>query len=350
MNPSYRQSQRDNTNASPRVDSHRTVRPAIDCTGPSPRMRTFSVGLFLPTLAALLCFAVSGPLHAHEEPSLRIQSLSKAIQQSPNDHNLRLRRARLYREEGHWKSARKDVRKALALSGNAPSAAVQLEYGLVWLAGGHPTRAIRWLTRAIRGAPGVPEAWQGRGLAWAKRRRFSKAIGDYSRAIALQPTPDRYIQRGQWQERVGTTDAAIQGYEDGMRRLNEPVSLRLALIRLHTQQKQYGMAIARIQPMEKQHPHVAEWPLRRANILCLAGKNAEAMAAYREGLKDAKDAHRRRPTALADTHRAWAFLGLGDAALARKILTDVLKKHPKLAPARELQTHLKNGFPGCQRP
>jgi len=285
--------------------------------------------------------------HAHEEPSHQIKTLSAAIHAKPDDSDLRLRRARLYREAGQWKRALRDVTKAHAIAGKVPSPAIELEFGLVWLAGANPERAIHWLSRAIRRIPNVPEAWQGRGDAWAKQGKYDKAIADYTQALSHQPTPQRFIQRAQWQEKVGQIQQAIAGYNEGLRRLNFPITLRLSVIRLYIQTKNTNAALAHIEALQRKHPHAAEWPLRRGDIHCHAGQVEASRNAYNHGLSLALKSLQRRPSALAQTHHAWALVGLGNRLKAEGLLRSIRSQHPRLTMAQQLQERLSEKSIGC---
>jgi tetratricopeptide (TPR) repeat protein len=63
----------------------------------------------------------------------------------------------------------------------------------------------------IEREPGVPLAYNNRGMAWEEAGRIDLALADFNRAIALDPAyPDVYRSRGLLYQRTGRLDRAIE--------------------------------------------------------------------------------------------------------------------------------------------
>ncbi len=265
---------------------------------------------------------------AHEAPSARVQALTRALEAQPNNAALFLERAQLYRELGQAKKALADVNRAGKILG--PQARWEMHYqrGLIHRAAGRHVSAEQALTRALRGQPDHGPALEARAAVRTTRGRFRGAIADYTRAIARRPTPERFLARGALQERQGQWEDAAEGYGEGMKGLGDPVSLRIALIRVETQRKRYAQALALIGAVQERAPVPTEWLLRRGDVLTQAGRSAEASKSYKEAMRLAELRQKKRPSDLNSAHRAWAYLGLGQILQAQKILHGLAKRNP----------------------
>jgi Flp pilus assembly protein TadD len=56
------------------------------------------------------------------------------------------------------------------------------------LAEGRLEEAVAALSEAVRRTPKAPTAWNARGYAYLRLRRFKEAIADFEKALALDPS------------------------------------------------------------------------------------------------------------------------------------------------------------------
>ena len=57
----------------------------------------------------------------------------------------------------------------------------------------NPTKALKFLDRAIQLNPNKVEAYTGRGQAYQKLNNFDLALKNFNKAIELEPTVDTYL-------------------------------------------------------------------------------------------------------------------------------------------------------------
>lgn len=78
--------------------------------------------------------------------------------------------------------------------------------------------AISQGSKAIALSPSFAEAYNSRGIAYAKSKQDKRAINDYSKAIELNPRRAFYYKnRGLAHRRQGHYDSAIQDYSKGIK-------------------------------------------------------------------------------------------------------------------------------------
>ncbi len=83
---------------------------------------------------------------------------------------------------------------------------------------------ISWFNNLIQSGKEMPaklaEAYCGRGIAYAKRREYDRAIADYDKAIDLDPKNAKALyQRGYVYDIKGERDRAMADYNQAMRLL-----------------------------------------------------------------------------------------------------------------------------------
>jgi tetratricopeptide (TPR) repeat protein len=69
------------------------------------------------------------------------------------------------------------------------------------------------LTQALQLAPGDGMILHNRGMAFASLQRWHESLADFNRAIALDPQPTTYEQRGLVHYHIGNRQAARQDWE-----------------------------------------------------------------------------------------------------------------------------------------
>jgi len=76
----------------------------------------------------------------------------------------------------------------------------------------------------------------------------------------------------------------LDGLDEGLEALGEPVTLQLYALELETGAKRYDDALRRVNRLAAQSARKEPWLMRRGAILEAAGRNAEAAETYRGAL------------------------------------------------------------------
>ena len=75
-------------------------------------------------------------------------------------------------------------------------------------------------------------------------------------------------------------DVALQGLDEGLERLGQPITLQLYAIDLELELGRHDAALARLDRIASRADRKETWLVRRGEILEQAGRPAEARAAY----------------------------------------------------------------------
>src|SRR5439155_1154328 len=147
-----------------------------------------------------------------------------------------------------WDAAYADYDRALAL---APDLAViDLARGRLFLDSGWPLSARAVLDRFLSRQPHYAEALILRARALTRLNLRLAAAQDYGRAIEFspEPGPDLFIERAQVLAAEGNDSfpSALQGLDEGIRKLGPLVTLQLFAIDVELKQKNIDGALARL--------------------------------------------------------------------------------------------------------
>lgn len=295
-------------------------------------MRSALLGLAILTLAA--------SAGAHAGPNADLERLGRAIAERPSDAALRLERASVLRRLGRLGQA---VRELQAVERLEPtSRALYLERAQLWRDRGDAKRALVDLDRYVgSGAPSVL-ALRTRAELLLVLRRPEEAWRDYDRAVALAPSPELVLARGQLDERRGNLERAARGYLDGLERAHGAVVIRLALIRVERARGRLDSALAHASALVASAGVRAEYLLLRAEIHDQAGRPEPARADRGAALAELDVLLRARSTALHHTARARALAALARRDEALQAARQALRLSPKYEPARALVRELSS--------
>ena len=234
------------------------------------------------TLAWLLASFLSpasadGPLHE------QIAELTRQIDGRGPDPALYLRRGELNRLHDQFDAARADFQKAQKLSPADPEPLFRL--GRLALDEGKPADAAKRLARFTTLRPGSAEGWFLSARALARSGRFSEAVPDYHRAIALsvEPRPEWFVERCHAQLALTGDPAteALAGLDEGLAKIGPLPSLQLLAIEIETRRKGFDAALSRLDTLVAASERKETWLARRGDLLQQAGRIADARAAYR---------------------------------------------------------------------
>jgi predicted Zn-dependent protease len=234
-------------------------------------------------LAFLLAVATA---HAHGDFHSLITSANQEIEKDPANPELYLRRGELFRLHQQFDSAQKDFDTAETLSPGL--AAIDLYRARLLLDTAWPLSARAHLDRFLGTISNHTEAFSLRSRAWLKLGQPLYAAEDLSRAIAVTPegAPDLYIERAHALAEAGRDqlDAALQGLDEGMKKMGPLVTLQLTAIDLELRRKNTDAALARIDVVMQRTPRKESWLARKGEILLQAGRAQEAKQSYEAAL------------------------------------------------------------------
>jgi len=234
-------------------------------------------------LAFLLAAAAAG---AHGDFHTLITAANQDIEKDPTNPGLYLRRGELYRLHQQFESAQKDIDTAETLAPGMP--VIDLFRARLLLDTAWPLSARAYLDRFLGTVTNHTEAFTLRSRAWARLGQPLYAAEDLARAIAVTPegAPDLYIERAQALAEAGSDqlEAALQGLDEGMKRMGPLVTLQLTAIDLELRRKNHDGALARIDVVMQRSPRKESWLARKGEILLQAGRTEEAKKSYEAAL------------------------------------------------------------------
>lgn len=236
-------------------------------------------------LLAALALTAAGSF-AHGPVHQQIEALTRRIEQAPGGASLYLARGELHRVHRDWSAALSDYEAAAKLD---PSLVrVDLCRGRALLEADRPAEARIALDRFLARGPGSAEGLVARARTLSALSDRDAAARDYTSALARldSPGPELYIERARALASMGDSRRAeaIQGLDEGIRRLGPLVTLELLAIELDLEAKHYDRALERVERVSSQSQRKEGWLVRRGEILGDAGRHQEARAAFAEAL------------------------------------------------------------------
>jgi len=250
--------------------------------------RVVSIGVFCA--APAVCALLGSPALAHLGVDEQIATLDKLLEARPEDAALYLRRGELHRIHRNWDAAEKDYLQARKL--NPDLTAVELGLGRMKLEAGDPLQAVEHLDRYLEIRPGDPRARVVRGRALAKLGRDLAAAEEFSAALAHAgdglSQPEIYLERARALAAAGPEqlDRALQGLDEGLQKLGEPVTLQLYAVELELGAGRFDSALRRLVRLAAGSVRKEPWLMRKGAVLEAAGRTDEAGAVYRQALDE----------------------------------------------------------------
>jgi len=288
----------------------------------------------------LVLGSAAGEGRGHTELSLDIERISGKLRNDPDRVDLLVRRGQLFRRDGHPLASMADLNRAGRLAPDRWD--IVFERAMTMVSLGRDEQADWELTRCLKMHPSLAIGYAERGKIKARSGRKAAAVADLNEAIGIKPSVDWVLLRGRLQEEAGQLDAAAMEYRDAMQRLNEPVLIRLALVRVEVARKHFEAALAWIDPALEGASIKTEWYLRRGDVLTAAGRLAEARGDLDRALKAANDALLRRETAIHLVNRAKVLSAMGQRDGAIADLRRAEAAAPHYLPARGLLNELES--------
>ena len=236
-------------------------------------------------LAAALLFTAGAPrAAAHDGLHEQIAEVSARLKREPRSASLYLKRGELYRLHRDWRRAAADYDRAARLDPRL--AAVDFARGRMFYEAGRHRAAKSALDRFLRAEPQHAEALTTRARVLARLGLRAEAAQDFTRALALAPEPELFVERAAATAAAGAphTREALRGLDEGIARHGPLVTLQLPAIELELREGRYDAALARLDTVAAKSPRQESWLARRGDILLRAGRTQEARTAYAAAL------------------------------------------------------------------
>lgn len=250
-----------------------------------------------------------GPVHE------RIARVTRSIERNPGDADAYLIRAELYRSDGDFDAALKDLDHARTI--DSASLDIDLARGRCLLGSGRSADAVACFDRVLAGRPDDWLARLGRARARAAGGAISRAAADFDHLLASErrPTPDLYLERARALRAAEDPDPdrILRGLDEGLARLGFLVVLQLEAVDVEIERGGYDAALARLATIQQRSARKERWLARRGEILERAGRARPARAAYGSALA----AIERLPRARRDVPATLALESRIQAALRR---------------------------------
>jgi tetratricopeptide (TPR) repeat protein len=193
---------------------------------------------------------------------------------------LRVEHGRANLQAGRWQEALADADGALTLEPQS-SAALLLRAETLY-ATGKIDHALVAVDALLAVAPASAAGRHLRARALREVGRLDESAAEYDRFLTgqSQPLPDSYVERAEVLAALGRTEAAIRSLDEGVARLGEVATLRLAAVDIAAQAGDVKEAVERIDNLLRRNPDQVFWMTRRAEILEADGRRDEARRAF----------------------------------------------------------------------
>lgn len=270
-----------------------------------------------------------------------IEELTEQIEAAPNDVNLLLERAEVYRRERMFQEALADLRVAIALQ---PSDARTPVLRARVLHDSHRHSAALAEIDALlqrESETGNAEAHALRAHILEALDRLPEALVALERTISLRSDVNDHIERGQWLTRLGRRDEALVHYGEALVALGGPAALRHDAVTLALRQRRSDLAITWTTEVIENTTGPARWLLLRARAHELQRHAAAARADRTRALADVTARAARRPSVALLVERGEALLALGRVGEARRAVDAAIARDPRYRPARALRVAIE---------
>ena len=219
----------------------------------------------------------------HGDRNEHLARLDAKIEASPDAVTLLLERSAAHRRLGHYKASLADLDRVLALSPDHHQA--HYLRGLTHLRSGYLSEAEVALRRYLESAPESPSGRVALAEALAEQGRYAAAAGEYTLAIAAQPTPvpDHYLARAKAYRAAGKPylDLAVEGLDEGMSSIGPLLTMQRLAIEIELDRGHHAGAIARIDGVLRKAPRKESWLVDKGRILASIGRQADALDVFR---------------------------------------------------------------------
>ena len=169
-----------------------------------------------------LAFVGRGSIHVDlEQYDRALADFDQAVRLIPASGSAYAGRGDALRGQGQFARAVQDYERALRIDGSDPVALVGRGLAVSELASldiSAQDRALQDFDRAIRLQPGHAEAFNGRCVAWRRKKQYDRALQECEQAIRLRPDfAEAFFNRGFAHQEREHYDLAIRDYDQAIR-------------------------------------------------------------------------------------------------------------------------------------
>lgn len=245
--------------------------------------RASGVGVML---VALLVSSSAGRQPLHDPLETKIANVTQRLSESSEDRGLlaqlHLERAGYLRRARKFAYARIDLDRAGVLSPQLFE--VQLQRSVLLRDMGQPDAALRCVDLYLARGSRTRRALRLRARLLAQLGRHVDALRDYEQLLAHEanPTAEDFVERARLQRALGDTRSALAGLAEGARRLGVAPALEFMALELECERGEFQRALDRIERLAQASARKESWLKRRGDVLLLAGRPADAIAAYKQ--------------------------------------------------------------------
>jgi predicted Zn-dependent protease len=236
---------------------------------------------------------------AHEDILRQIRMLEPQIASSPQNADLLLKRANLFRRHQEWERALSDLDRAAAAG--ADRGTISLARAQTELERKRPGAAIEALDLANWNDSLPPAAQLIRARANAALGRHAEADRDFAGALErlADARPDYYLE---WAGAVAASGeaalpSAISLLDAGLVRFPGAVTLQERAVDHERRLRRFAEAVQRVEAILRTPAASIHWRVVRADLLAESGRAGEAAAAYRQAAEELRKLPARRRSA-----------------------------------------------------
>lgn len=176
-----------------------------------------------------------------------IEDFSKAIELIPNDPNLFVNRANVYRDMKTFDQAIAEYAKAIGIK--ATHSPAYVGRGHIYMMKNDTVNALADFSKAIEINPQESEAYYNRGTLHFGKQEFAKAIPDFDKYISLNTAPpsaisDGHINRGISYAMTGNLPKALEDFTKAIELNPKQINAYKARAMLYRELKKPELAAA----------------------------------------------------------------------------------------------------------
>lgn len=296
-------------------------------------------------LIAVCCGLIIASPQARAHPGLQhdIEKVTEAIDGSPNQIDLLIKRARLYRLDHQPLRALDDLKRA-AKRGATPDQ-IARERAFALADSGQTSAAETAINAHLKTQPADAKALAFLGSLCVKRGDTVSAIRAYRQSVDAAPNVETVVTLGWLLEKSQQLDAAAKLYRTALTQLGKPVVLIQALVDVETERGRFDAAMVLVNDMIQRVPVSTEWWIKRAEIHRLQGAHDDADTALETALTLANQSLRQKRTAIHLCSRAEILLLMDRFDAAMQDVDLAIELAPRFQPAKKLReqiVHKKN--------
>ncbi len=303
-------------------------------------MRPGFAPIILMSLCAIL-FSFSSSAFAHIGSHEEIGLINEKLKQDPNNKELLLKRAYLFRLIGHHKDVLNELNRLIK---KYPKyAPFYFERARTHKEMSDYAQAETDFTQVIQLVGKTPKVLSERAANREELKRYQAAIDDYKSGSQLSQNESFYLRFGKLYQRLGHYQKASDIFRKALKQWKNSVTLTETLLRLEIIRGNYSQAQLLCNDALQKRRFKTPLLLLKGEIYKAAGQKEKAMETWGQALKECEARmHAGKSTAIHDTYRAEVVLVMGDLEEANKQIESVLQKYPDYSRASALKQRIES--------